>query len=134
MVWWFNCTVIMINRLTWIWLKKEELEETFLAQRSQSRLGSRRNCNTELQPQKTGPKYSKNLQGGKKVCYQSIQHAANIGLLILYNTGAIWTYPGVLLLIHLHWLSSLLLNLQIRELLIIHICHLGVAHTGTSRE
>lgn len=55
-------------------MKKEELGETFLAQRSQSRLGSRRSCNKELQPQKTGPKYSKNLQEQSPV----LQHAATV--------------------------------------------------------
>ncbi len=54
-------------------MKKEELGETFLAQRSQSRLGSRRSCNKELQPQKTGPKYSKNLQKSPV-----LQHAATV--------------------------------------------------------
>lgn len=75
----------MINRLTWVWLKKEELEGTFLAQRSQSRLGSRRNCSTKLQPQKTGPKYSKNLQG-KMYITDALQLADNIGLLICSYT------------------------------------------------
>lgn len=55
-------------------MKKEELGETFLAQRSQSRSGSRRSCNKELQPQKTGPKYSKNLQEKSPV----LQHAATM--------------------------------------------------------
>lgn len=131
---WFGDLIVqrVKNCLTWVWLKKEELGETFLAQKSQSRLGSRRSCNKELQLQKTGPKYSKNLQKkvlffnmhGKNSCYSR----CNLDL-----PRSLTSDPSsVVILSTLRSINQRLIK-QIRHICIMHIL-LGIAHSETSGE